>query len=75
MSEDFTKEEKNWIRCLNRLAKAKPKLVRLCTTDGDLVACRIGSSCKNVWMDVSLNVSQGLYLTDAHDNQGFGDKQ
>jgi len=73
MEPDLTKEERNAIASLRRLAKRWPETLNLYVLDGDcLYACKKGVPSHDLCESISLHVNPGCVLTDLHDDHDNG---
>ena len=72
----LTRDEKNAIASLKRLANRWPGTLRMIVIDGgDLTICKYGVSCDDVCEIVDIDVQPCCVLTDIHGEQNeFGNK-
>lgn len=65
----FDKEEKTWMRKLEKLLANKPEKLRLYTTGGDICVCKIGISANDLCQNLADNIIEStVMITDAHDD-------
>ena len=65
---DWTKEERAWLWQFARLISRQPDDIVLCTTDGEITACKRGVPSREVHYPLPGAIKGGLYLTDVHDD-------
>lgn len=68
-----TEKEQKWVDDMDRLARKKPKTLKIYTVDSDLIVCKRGiPSCEYSDSIRGLFVNAGCVLTDMHDDMDNG---